>query len=323
MAYYLVRVGEGSKYIDEAKRNGFVAIGCDDVSDIKQLDGFESIKAEILKNNHNYSPAQASIQAGQVNRFGILIQQGDVILSPLGQGKYLVGKSGEYFFYESPDDNCPYKHRRHVEWYDKILFKADMSTNLAYALGATLTVFSLDKYNDELDALIKGEEFISIQKPQKVRDRIVSSLMELDGKEFEEFIKHVLEVVGFSAETTQYVGDKGVDVNGTLDAEGLADITLRVQVKRVTSTIGIKDVLALKGTLGQGEHGCFITLSSFTAQAVEEAQAPGKVQIKLIDGNDLAGLILKQFDHIDGVYQRNFGIKRKDLNIEDQFELIN
>jgi len=62
---------------------------------------------------------------------------------------------------------------------------------------------------------------------------VLETLMELDGREFEEFVRHVLELIGFTAEATQYVGDKGIDVNGVLDAEGLASITLRVQVKRL------------------------------------------------------------------------------------------
>lgn len=108
-----------------------------------------------------------------------------------------------------------------------------------------------------------------------------------------------------------------------MDAEGLADITLQVQVKRVRVSIGNKEILALRGALSQGEHGCLITLSSFTPQAIEEAQAQGKIRIKLIDGNDLSGLTLKHFDEIDDEYKKKFEIRRKkDFNIEDQFEPI-
>jgi hypothetical protein len=151
----------------------------------------------------------------------------------------------------------------------------------------------------------------------------LSALLELNAKQFETFITHLLETIGFSAETTQYVGDKGIDVNGILDAEGLADITLRVQVKRVRSSIGNKEVLALRGALSQGEHGCLITVSNFTNKALEEAEAPKKTLIKLIDGNDLAGLILKHYDDLDERYKSAFSIRRKrDYNIEDQFEAV-
>ena len=320
MTYYLIRIGEGSKYTDIGHKNEFVAIGWDEVPDLRTIDTLDDLK-KVLREKYQYSDAQLGNQAGQIYRFWDGMQAGDFVISPLGKGEYLVGKLGEYYFDSEPKDGCPYRHRRKVEWNKNTILKEDMTTNLSYAVGGSLTLFSLDKYANELSSLIAGNSYTPAEKPQRIRDVVLAGLMELDGKEFEEFIRHVLEIVGFSAETTQYVSDKGIDVNGILDAEGLADITLRVQVKRINSSIGNKDILALRGALSQGEHGCFITLSSFTAQAIEEAQAGGKVPIKIIDGEDLSALILRHFDDIDDQYKRRFGIKRKkDFNIEEQFE---
>ncbi len=198
-----------------------------------------------------------------------------------------------------------------------------MSTNLSYSIGGLLTIFSLKKYSRELDVLMGREPSTPAEKPEGIRKIVLENLYNLDGREFEEFISHILEVVGFTAETTQYTKDKGIDVNGVLDAEGLASITLRVQVKRRKGSISNKEVLELRGGLNPNEHGCLITLSRFTKQAGEEAQAPTRTPIKLIDGDDLAGLILKHFDLIDDKYKKVFGIrKKKDFNIEEQFEAV-
>jgi len=198
-----------------------------------------------------------------------------------------------------------------------------MTPNLAYTLGATLTIFSLNKYAPELESLISGAKYTPADKPQRIRDIIINGLLELNGKEFEEFIRDLLEIVGFSAQTTQYMADKNIDVNGTLNAEGLADINLRIQVKRVRSSISNHEILALRGTLRQEEHGCYVTLSTFTKSATAKTQAPGKVPIKLIDGEDLAGLVLRHFDEIDEKYKIHFGIKKKkDFTIEEQFEPV-
>ena len=245
------------------------------------------------------------------------------MISPLGNGEYLVGNVGAYYFEGNPKDECPYFHRRKVQWQSQTLHKEDMSTNLAYSLQALLTIFSLQKYSDEMAALISGKAVTPAEKPQRVRDVILSGLMDFDGREFEEFVRHVLEILGFNAETTQYVGDKGIDVNGVLNAEGLAEVTLRVQVKRVRSSVGIKKVLGIRGTLSQGEHACLITTSDFTPQAKEEAEAPGKIPVKLIDGEDLSAIILKHFDELDDEYKKQFNIqKKRELNIENQFEII-
>lgn len=320
MSHYLIRIGQGSKYTEEARKEGFVAIGWNDVPDLKDIHSKEEIADLVSKSD---AKASTSAQVGQLWRFSHEIQNGDTILSPLGGGEYIFGEVGDYYFEENPKGNCPFKHKRHIKWNDKILLKEDMSANLSYGLGGLLTVFSLNKYSKELEDLISGNiSSTPADRPLGIRDAIIEKLFELDGKEFEEFIRHVLEILGFEASTTQYVGDKGVDVNGILNAEGIADIILKIQVKRVRGTIGNKDVLALRGTLIQGEHACLVSLSGFTSQAEEEANSPGKVQIKLIDGYDLASIILKHFDDIDEEYKILFNIKKKkDIDIEDQFEL--
>lgn len=320
MSYYLIRIGEGSKYIEEALKGHFVAIGWNELSDLSSLSSTDKIKKELSK-HYNYSPAQLGAQAGQIYRFTYELKSGDFVLSPLGKGEYAVGVVGDYYFETNPHDQCPYKHRRHVEWLELKLDKNNMSSNLTYSLGATLTIFSLDKYAHEIEALLKGEELSPAEKPQRIRDIVLNGLLELNGKQFEEFVQHLLTIIGFEAQTTQYVGDKGIDVNGILNAQGLAEITLRVQAKRVRSTIGNKEILAMRGTLAQGEHACFITLSDFSKKAIEEAEAPGKIPVKLIDGEDLSSLVLKNFDDIDEKYKSLFPIKRrKDFNIEDLFE---
>lgn len=323
MSYYLVRIGEGSKYVEEGQKDGFIAVGWNEVSDLVSLGNLNKIKEALGKTSYRYTPAQIAAQSGQLFRFALEMQNGDTVISPIGAGEYIVGKVGDYYFDKNPAKDCPYKHRRRVEWLDGTILKEDMSTNLAYSLGATLTIFSLDKYSQELSNLISGEKYTPADKPQRIRDIILNGLLELNGKEFEEFIKDLLEIIGFNAEMTQYVADKNIDVNGTLNAEGLADVTLKIQVKRVRGSISNHEILALRGTLRQEEHGCYIALSTFTKSAIEEAQASGKIPIKLIDGEDLAGLVLHHFDEIDEKYKMIFGIKRrKDFNIEDQFESV-
>ncbi len=325
MSYYLIRIGEGSKYLAEAIKNNFVAIGWNFVGDISQCSDFDDLKQTVLATNADgYSAAQAGINAGQLYRFAHEMQEDDYVLSPLGKGEYAVGIAGKYFYNSNPEGTCPYYNRREVQWLDKTLSKDDMSTNLAYGLGSSLTIFSLNKYTNELADLIAGRTATPAEQPQGIRDRVLSGLLELDGREFEEFISHLLSLIGFQAEATQYTGDKGIDVTGTLDVDGIAEITLRVQVKRYKSgSISNKDILAMRGTLAQGEHACFITLSKFSKPAEEESEASGKVPVKLIDGEDLAALVLKHFDDLDEKYKSRFQIrKKKDFNIDDWFEGI-
>ena len=332
MNYYLIRLGEGSKYIDEARKESFIAIGWNQIPDLtsklksknyelrKEDKILEDIKKELKA--EGASVASVAGQAGQIYRFGFEMQEGDRVLAPLGEGRYLVGEVGAYYYEEHPKGACPYKHRRSVRWLDRVLLKEDMSTTLGYGLGALMTIFSIQKHAHELEALLAGERYTPAEKPQRIRDLVLSGLLELDGKEFEEFVRHLLAVIGYRAETTQYSRDKGVDVMGSLNAEGLAEIRLQIQVKRYEKgSIGARVVRELKGSLSIEEHGCIITTSTFSNEAYEEAEKPGHKAIKLIDRDDLAGLILKHFDDIDDDYKKRLGIRRKkDFNIEDQFE---
>ena len=66
MAYYLIRIGEGSKYIEEAKQKGFVAIGWNEVPDLSQyrnVDDEFRLPCEALKSaNHGVNhPVRASL----------------------------------------------------------------------------------------------------------------------------------------------------------------------------------------------------------------------------------------------------------------------
>lgn len=94
MAYYLIRVGEGSKYVDEAYEKSFVAIGWNEVPDLSKFESAEQVKSVLKEANRSYTDTQIAINAGQIFRFGILINGGDIILSPLSKGKYLVGGEG-------------------------------------------------------------------------------------------------------------------------------------------------------------------------------------------------------------------------------------
>ncbi len=321
--FYMVRNGEGTRYATEARLGCYCAIGWEALGDLSRLRDLAAIKRALKKGPWGYTTQQVSTQAGQVHRFANVIRPGDVIISPLGHGEYMHGTAGELFHEPHPADGCPYTNRRHVNWNTEVIRKDDMLTNLAYGLRSSLTVYSLDEYADELSALIKGEKYTPAEKPQTVRGLILDGLLNLDGEGFEHFIQHLLEVIGFQAEVTQYSGDKGIDVIGTLDAEGVADINLRIQAKRQRGSVSGDRISALRGSLEGGQLGCLITLSTFSRGAVEEAQAANKTPIKIVDGDDMAAIILRNYDGIDDQYKQLFGIRRKPrYNIDEQFEAL-
>ena len=124
MSYYLIRVGEGSKYAQEALQDGFIAIGWNDLPDLTQLRSIEEIKKKLLE-HHDYSPSQLGQSAGMIDRF-IKMKSGDTVLMPKGDGSLAVGTIGDYFRIKEATGNCHFLHRRKVQWSNKVIHRTDM-----------------------------------------------------------------------------------------------------------------------------------------------------------------------------------------------------
>jgi len=113
-----------------------------------------------------------------------------------------------------------------------------------------------------------------------------TDLRSLDAREFEWLVGELHRREGW--DVTEHGRQGGPD--GNIDLEIRKGSVRRiVQAKRWESwQVGVDDIRAFGGTLLreglQGSDGVFVTLSTFTPQAVEEARTTG---IELADGGDL------------------------------------
>lgn len=322
--YWLVRLGPGGKYLNQALEGSYIALGFEECPDLSILRTLKSIKKQLNKVYPDYNTRQLGIQSGQIFAFYDSMSEGDYVITPTKARTYIVAVVKEYFYVESPEDDCPFKHRRKVIWQDRSVEKQSMSPNLNRTLATGRTIYNLDQYSSELQDLIsiatKGEK-IDL-KP--IRDVIQSALYGFDPKDFERFIANLFESFGYTASETRYVGDKGIDVIGTLNAEGVAEVNVQIQVKRIKGKVGAGEIRNLRGSLKQGDMACFVTSSDFTPHAREEAEEPGKIRVMLIDGIDLTNLILKYFDGLNEEFKSKLGIQRKkNINLEENFEILN
>ena len=86
-------------------------------------------------------------------------------------------------------------------------------------------------------------------------------------------------------------GDGGIDGVGILRVN-LVSFQVYFQCKRWGSSVGAKDIRDFRGALqGRADKGLFITTSSFTKQASDEATRDGAIAIDLIDGARLCELL--------------------------------
>lgn len=122
------------------------------------------------------------------------------------------------------------------------------------------------------------------------------------GREFEIFLNSFLTALGFEeVVTTQYVGDKGIDltcIKNGLDLNGTDTINYYVQAKRYArnNKVQPKEVRDLKGTTKRDKNGnilnsnyinVFITTSTFTKAALTEATDNPNMPVITIDGAQL------------------------------------
>lgn len=135
----------------------------------------------------------------------------------------------------------------------------------------------------------------------QTREALHERLMQMPPDRFEALIGELLLAIGFDEQTiqvTSYGGDGGIDVRGILNVGGMTQVRAAVQVKRWKGNVQAPIVHAVRGSLDIHEQGIIITTSKFSRGAMEEAQAPGRMRISLVDGDTLLNLLR---DHGIGV----------------------
>lgn len=125
------------------------------------------------------------------------------------------------------------------------------------------------------------------------RQRLSDVLQNMDPYGFERLAQRVLRECGFSqVEVTKKTGDGGIDGTGKLKINGIFSFNVAFQCKRYKSAVGAGDIRDFRGSLTTDiEKGVFITTSTYTKAAKEEASNPGKKQIDLIDGEEFINKI--------------------------------
>ena len=127
-----------------------------------------------------------------------------------------------------------------------------------------------------------------------VKDELRSGLLTMAPKAFEGLVGQLLTKIGFQDVTvTEYHGDGGVDVRGTLVVGDVIQTNMAVQVKRWKNHVQAPTVQQVRGALGAHDQGLIITTSDFSSGAREEAARPDRTPVALMDGDQLVALLVE------------------------------
>ncbi|WP_295939482.1 restriction endonuclease [uncultured Alistipes sp.] len=315
---YCVRADFG-KYTHDFLKGGYVAIGWipnDDLSLIKHRDELYPLyRKEYPQDTSNVVVGQ---QVGQISRFLLEIQEGDYVITPSPDTNYLyygiVEANSYYYAGQNTGDSCPYRHRRKIQWVKDPVLRSQFSVPFQNTMRSSLTVFAVDHKRNffegigKKDLVPKTELVVTLDYYKSVLNKI----LELDDKEFEILVTHILSALGFEgSECTGRVGDGGVDATGELDVSGLARIKVFVQAKRykLGSKISPNVVKALRSNIPQNGQGAFITTADFQVKAHDVANETGFPRIGLINGEQLVDILTEHWEDIPSDFKEKLGLK--------------
>jgi hypothetical protein len=147
----------------------------------------------------------------------------------------------------------------------------------------------------EVAPLPQGPEERAATAPEEL-EAIRGRLLQFTPYDFERFIRLLMERSGFvRVSVTRASGDGGIDLNAYVEEENefFAGTHVQAQVKRWRHAVGSPEINNFRGALSTTAKGVFITTSHFTRAALAEARHDSKPSIALVDGDKLAGIIVR------------------------------
>ena len=293
---------------------GYVAIGWFD-EDLAADKSREEIAARYRQAYPTDSNIVVGQQTGQIARFLLEIGIGDIVITPSANTEILhCGRVAGGYEFRPDDPHCPYRHRRRVDWFSEPLLRSSFSVPLQNSLRSSLTVFGLS----QADEVLVAAGLIS-ELPQKTAAAydpyaaVLEQVLLLHDKEFEILVGHLLTALGFEgSEVVGQTADGGVDATGELNVANLAKVKVFVQAKRYKAGKRIRAsvVRQLRQAIPFGGQGAFITTADFQKRALEVAVEPGFPRIGLVNGRQLADLLVEHWDDIPEEFRDRLGLKR-------------
>jgi hypothetical protein len=296
---------------------GYVGIGWISATDLSTIHAKDDLYA-LYKHAYPEDTSNVVIgqQVGQIARFLLEVQSGDYVITPASDTELLhygTVEANPSYVYSPADDGCPYRHRRRITWANKPIKRADFSVPFQNTIRSSLTVFSISQQDEFFAAIGRSDlvtpHVVTAYDPYRV---VLDQVLELDAKEFEILVGHLLTALGFEgSEVTGKTGDGGVDATGELNVGNLAKVKVFVQAKRykVGTKINASVVRQLRQAIPFGGQGAFITTADFQSAAADVALEHGFPRIGLVNGRQLVDLLIEHWPDIPPEFRDRLGLK--------------
>lgn len=290
-----------------------IALGWDDMGDLGIIPADrEAFKTKLMEIYPDEKKGWYPMATGQLFRFVHEVKIGDIVIYPSKLDR--IVHIGEVVSdYKHVKDDEGYSQRRAVKWL-KSFQRTKFSQGALYEIGSAMSFFKVKSFSDEFIAFLEGKEeaqpakgdksieYVADDIEQTTDDFILKTLaQDLKGHAFSHFVAHLLGVMGYKTSVSPEGPDGGIDILAHKDELGFEPPIVKVQVKSSEGSIGDPVVSQLYGKVDKSEYGMFVTLGIFTNQA--KSFARNKSNLKLIDGEELVGLILRHYEKFDSKYK--------------------
>ena len=135
---------DGGRFTEAFVSGGYVAIGWNDVENLRKSQSPEDIEAGLRKAYPDWESHSIGHSRGEIERFLFQVGRGDFVLTPCSDSSIIqYGKvKGDRLKVVRHDESCEYVHRREVDWLGKIE-RAKLPEAVRRSLQSQLTVFEI------------------------------------------------------------------------------------------------------------------------------------------------------------------------------------
>ena len=311
---WMVRAGEGAKWIEDFSEHSVVAIGWKQLGEVPAGESREQIAKRVTQTWPNASKPKVSNYAGQLFRYLNEIKKGDDVISyDPSRRIYLLGTvqgDPEY----RPDLLEELPRVRSVDWLGEVP-RDKLSVATRNSLGAISTLFQLPpEAADEIRAVHEGktglkdpdveeesDETEDIARDLRARSRefIKDRISRLDWEEMQDLVAGLLRAMGYKTRVSPAGPDQGKDIIASPDGFGFEQPRIVVEVKhRPNTAMGSQAIRSFLGGRHKDDKGLYVSTGGFTKDAKYEAER-GAIPLVLLDLDDLAKEVLRHYGEMD------------------------
>jgi len=165
--------------------------------------------------------------------------------------------------------------------------------------------------DSETEEAPEKEVSITYEQAEEVAwSEIREHLGSMNPYEFQDLVAELLEAMGYHSAWVAPKGkDGGIDILVHKDPLGATLPRIKVQVKRMQTTVSVDGLRSFMAVLGDDDVGIFVNLAGFTRDAEIEARTQEKRRITLIDQERLVDLWIEHYAELEETARRRLPLK--------------